>query len=148
MASDINSVNIVGRLTRDIEIKYSQSGTAIGRFSVANTQSKKQGEQWIEESHFFDCTLLGRRADALQKYLLKGQQVAVHGKLQQDRWQDKQTGQNRSKVGIFVSDIQLLGGKRDGQQGSGQNYGGGGNYQDQAAPAGRMGDEFDDDIPF
>jgi single-strand DNA-binding protein len=167
MASDINNVNLVGRLTRDAEVKYSTSGVAIARLSLANTQSRKQGEQWVEESHFFDLTMIGRRADALQRYLTKGTQIAVQGTLQQDRWQDKQTGQNRSKVVVLVNDIQLLGSRNSGGgQGGGQsqgggnygggygngnangggNFGGGGNYSNNApAPS---DDGFDDDIPF
>jgi single-strand DNA-binding protein len=159
MASDLNQVTLVGRLTRDVELKYSTSGTAIARFSLANTQSRKQGEQWVEEGHFFDCVMFGRRADALQRYLLKGQQIGILGTLQQSRWQDKQTGQNRSKVEILVDDIQLLGGKSNGggasggqQQSGGNSYGGGqqssgGGYQNQgsAMPA---DDGFDDDIPL
>ena len=53
MAFDINSVLIVGRLTRDVEMKYSPSGVAVARFSIANSQSRKDGEKWVEESHFF-----------------------------------------------------------------------------------------------
>ncbi len=153
MATDLNSVTIVGRLTRDVELKYSTSGTAIARLSLGTTQSRKQGEQWVEESHYFDAVMLGRRADALQRYLTKGQQVGIIGTLQQSRWQDKQTGQNRSRVEILVNDIQLLGGRGSGggsQQGPANSAGssgyGGGGYQDQGSmPA---DDGFDDDIPF
>jgi single-strand DNA-binding protein len=161
MASDLNSVTLVGRLTRDVELKYGTSGTAIANFSIASNQSRKQGDQWVEEAHYFDCVLLGRRADALQRYLTKGQRVGVLGTLQQDRWQDKQSGQNRSKIRVLVNDIQLLGGRDSGggnggdsyggQQSSGGGYGGGaqgtgGGYQNQnSAPA---DDGFDDDIPF
>lgn len=152
MASDLNSVSIVGRLTRDVELKYSTSGTAIARLSIANTQSRKQGDQWVEEGHFFDAVLLGRRADALQRYLTKGQQIGVLGTLQQSRWQDKQTGQNRSRVEILVNDIQLLGGRGNSGSGSSQSHGGGdsygngGNYSN-SGPA-PVDDGFDDDIPF
>ncbi|AHC14716.1 single-stranded DNA-binding protein [Salinispira pacifica] len=156
MASDLNSVTLVGRLTRDAELKYSTNGTAIARFSIANTQSRKSGDQWTEESHFFDAVLLGRRADALQRYLSKGQQVVVLGTLQQNRWQDKQTGQNRSKVEILVNDIQLVGSR----PGGGQNQGGysnqGGGYNQNSTQGGGFNnqgpapvdDGFDDDIPF
>lgn len=117
MSTDLNSVTIVGRLTQDMEMKYSPGGVTFGRFAIANSQSKKQGEQWIEEGHIFDALIIGRRADALQRYLTKGQQVAVLGTLQQNRWQDKQTGQNRSRVEILVNDIQLVGGRRTTEDG-------------------------------
>ena len=145
MATDINSVIIVGRLTRDAEMKYSASGTAISRFSVANTQSRKDGDRWVEESHFFDAVMFGRRADALQRYLVKGKQVAVHGVLQQSRWQDKQTGQNRSRVEILVNDIQLIGGRSDNRPNSDEMTGSTKENESQGKPA---DDSFDDDIPF
>ncbi len=114
MAFDINLVVVVGRLTRDVEIKYSASGVAVASFSIANSQSKKDGENWVEESHFFNAVMIGKRADAISAYLKKGQQVAIQGVLQQNRWQDKQSGQNRSQVEIFVSNLQLVGGRQDG----------------------------------
>jgi single-strand DNA-binding protein len=137
MANDLNSVTIVGRLTRDVELKYSTSGTAIARLSLGTTQNRKQGDQWVEESHYFTAIMFGRRADALQRYLTKGQQVGIIGTLQQNRWQDKQTGQNRSQVQILIDDIQLLGGKG--------NQAGGGQNQNSQSP---VDDGFDDDIPF
>lgn len=152
MASDLNAVVIVGRLTRDAELKYSASGTAISRFSIANTQSRKKGDQWVEEGHFFDAILFGRRADALQRYLVKGKQVAVQGSLQQNRWQDKQTGQNRSRVEIMVNDIQLI-----GSSGGGGGYAGPSSEGESSAPPANQSDyhsgssddsSFDDDIPF
>ena len=61
MASDINHVVLVGRLTRDAELRYANSGTAICRFSIANNYSRKQGDQWTEEANFFECTSRGRK---------------------------------------------------------------------------------------
>lgn len=156
MAADLNTVTLVGRLTRDVELKYSNSGTAIARISMGTTQNRKQGDQWVEESHFFDAVMFGRRADALQQYLVKGQQVGIIGTLQQNRWQDKQTGQNRSKVEVLIDDIQLLGGNRNGSQGgrnsgNGSGYGnshGNGNQGDSQPSQGGYDDGFDDDIPF
>jgi single-strand DNA-binding protein len=129
MATDINSVTLCGRLTRDMEVKYSSSGFAIGNFSLATSQSRKNGDTWEEQSHFFDCTLLGKRADALSQYMKKGQQIVVLGSLQQDRWQDSESGANRSKVKILVNDIQLVGGKKA------------------EAPA-KADDDFSSEIPF
>ncbi len=157
MASDINVVTLVGRLTRDVELKYTTSGTAIARFSIANNQSRKDGEQWVDEAHFFDAVMFGRRADALQRYLTKGTQIAIQGTLQQSRWQDKQSGQNRSRVEVIVNDIQLLGSRNSGggqsasggqfASGNGGNDGGGYNQGSVPAPA-AVDDGFDDDIPF
>jgi len=116
MATDINSVVVLGRLTRDAELRYSNSGTAICKFAIANNYSRKQGDNWNEETNFFDAVLMGRRAEALHKYLVKGKQVGVSGELRQSRWE--QDGQKRSRVEIFVNDVNLLGG------GSGSGGGG------------------------
>ena len=121
MASDINRVIIVGRLTRDAELKYTSGGMAIADISLACNRSRKQGDQWVEEANFFDVSLFGRRAESLVQYLGKGTQIAVEGQLRQDRWE--QDGMKRSKVSIVATDIQLLGGRSDrGQMGDGNSY--------------------------
>lgn len=118
MAEDINRVILIGRLTRDNELSYTQSGTALSKMSIAVNRRKKSGDQWIEEASFFDITLWGKRGEALSPYLLKGQQISVDGKLKQDRWE--QDGQKRSRIIVEAENIQLLGGKTDKpqQQGS------------------------------
>ncbi|MGL1892137.1 MAG: single-stranded DNA-binding protein [Spirochaetaceae bacterium] len=121
MAKDINSVTIVGRLTRDSELKYTNSGFAISKLSLAVNSTKKDGDQWVEEANFIDVTLLGRLGETLNQYLLKGKQIAVIGELKQDRWE--QDGQKRSKVYVLGNNIQLLGGNSPGQ-GGGQSYSG------------------------
>jgi single-strand DNA-binding protein len=156
MATDINSVVLIGRLTRDAELRYSNAGTAICKFSIANSYSRKQGDSWNEETNFFDAVLMGRRAEALHKYLVKGKQVGVQGELRQNRWE--QDGQRRSRVEIFVNDLNLLGGGQGGGQGGAQ--GGGGDYagNNQASGGGYgqsaggndygSGSDFEDDVPF
>ncbi len=116
MAADINSVTIVGRLTRDAELKYTNSGFAISNLGLAVNRTRKDGDQWVEEANFFDVTLLGRRAESLNQYLQKGKQIAVTGELRQERWE--QDGQKRSRVTIQANNIQLIGSN---------NQGGGGN---------------------
>ena len=111
--TDLNNVFLIGRLTRDMEIKYSNGGMAIGRFSLAVNRSKKTGDKWEDEANFFDCTLFGKTAETMNQYLTKGKQVAVSGELRQSRWE--QDGQSRSRVEIAVNSIQLLGGKNEGQ---------------------------------
>lgn len=103
---DLNHVVLVGRLTRDAELKYIASGTAVGRFSLAVNATKKQGDKYIDEASFFDCVLFGKIAESVDRYLVKGKQVAVEGELHQKRWE--QDGQSRSKVEVVVSNIQLL----------------------------------------
>lgn len=144
MAADINSVTIVGRLTRDADLKYTNSGFAISNLGVAVNRARKDGDQWIEEANFFDVTLLGRRAEALNQYLQKGLQVAVTGELRQERWE--QDGQKRSRVTIQANNIKLLGGGKpiieppvNNNQQTYENY-----------PSGMQGGSgnFEDDIPF
>ena len=144
MAQDINSVTLVGRLTRDVEMRYSQGGMAIASFSIAVNYRKKSGDNWVDEASFFDCKLFGRQAEAVQRFLTKGKQVGVNGELRQDRWE--QDGQRRSKVEVICNNLQLLGGRDSG----------GGGYEDSGsggAPAGTdsppsSASNFDDDIPF
>ena len=105
--SDLNHVVLVGRLTRDAELK-SGNGFMVSNFSIAVNRKKKQGDEWIDEANFFDVALFGKQAESLHQYLVKGKQVGIDGELRQDRWQ--QDGQNRSKVFVVANSIQLLGG--------------------------------------
>lgn len=143
--SDINRTILVGRLTRDAELKYTNSGLAICTFSIAVNRRVKQGDQWTDEGNFFDITLFGKLGEAIVQYLTKGQQVAVEAHLQQDRWEDKETGKNRTKISIIADNLQLLGGKRDAA-GHGQNTTAA-PAQEPQKPTGAPG-AFEDDIPF
>jgi single-strand DNA-binding protein len=126
--SDVNRVIVIGRLTRDAELKYTQAGFAISNFSVAVNRRRKNGEQWVDEANYFDVSLFGKQAETLKPYLVKGKQIAVEGELKQDRWE--QDGQPRSKVVISASNVQLLGGGQGaaGGQGGGQAANAGGSY--------------------
>ncbi len=108
---DINVVVLAGRLVRDAELRYTKSGAAVSGFSLAVNRSVKRGDKWEDEASFIDATMFGKRAESLQQYLTKGTQLIVSGELEQQRWE--QNGQNRSKVQVIVSDVQLVGGKRD-----------------------------------
>ena len=152
MANDINHVVLVGRLTRDAELRYANSGTPICKFSIANNYSRKQGEQWTEETNFFDCAMFGRRAEAVHKYLTKGKQVGVDGELRFSKWE--QDGQPRSKVEVHVNDLQLLG-SRDGGGRSGGGDSAGAERSGSGTSGGQTqsgdfgsGSEFEDDVPF
>jgi single-strand DNA-binding protein len=123
--ADVNHVTLIGRLTRDAELKYTSTGFAISNFSLALNRRRKNGDQWIDEANFFDVTLYGKSAENLKAYLIKGKQVAIEGELRQDRWE--QDGQQRSKVIISATNVQLLGGGQ-GTTSSGGSYSGGNNY--------------------
>ena len=147
--ADINHVVLVGRLTRDAELKYTAGGQAVCKFSVAVNRRRKNGDQWEDEANYFDVVLWGRQGEALNQYLLKGKSVGVDGELRQDRWQ--QDGQNRSKVEIVANNIQLLGGTPGGNQG-GAHQGPGSHGGGWPAKGGENShppeDNFTDDIPF
>ena len=108
---DINNVTLVGRLTKDADIRYTTGGTAVLNFALAVNESRKNGEQWVEEASFFDVALFGKMAESLKQYLAKGKQVGISGRLQQQRWE--QDGQPRSKVVVIANAVQLLGGRAD-----------------------------------
>jgi len=120
--ADLNHVVLIGRLTRDAELKSIASGQAVCKFSIAVNRRRKNGDQWEDEPNFFDIVVWGRQGEALHQYLVKGKMVGVDGELRQDRWQ--QDGQNRSKVEIVANYLQLLGGN-PGSGGSGGYSGGG-----------------------
>ena len=145
--ADINHVVLVGRLTRDAELRYSNSGFPICKFSIAINRRRKQGDQWVDEANFFDVTLMGRSGEAIHQYLQKGKQVGVQGELRQDRWE--QDGQRRSRVEVFAQNVQLLGGPGGGGGGGGRSGGrqdSGSDYGDYNQGGG--GDSFEDDVPF
>ena len=112
--TDINNVTLVGRLTKDADIRYTTGGTAVLNFSIAVNESRKQGEQWVEEASFFDVTLFGKMGESIYKYMDKGKQVAISGRLQQQRWQ--KDGQNYSKVAVVANYVQLFGGAQGNRQ--------------------------------
>lgn len=106
--ADVNNAILIGRLTRDAELKYTTAGQSVCKFSIAVNRRKKDGDNWVEEANFFDVVLWGKTGEAIGKYLTKGKQVAVEGELRQDRWE--QDGKKRSKVEIMAGNVQLLGG--------------------------------------
>jgi single-strand DNA-binding protein len=149
--ADINHVVLVGRLTRDAELKYTAGGQAVCKFSVAVNRRRKSGDQWVDEANFFDIVLWGRQGESINQYLVKGKVVGVDGELRQDRWE--QDGQNRSRVEIVASNIQLLGGGGPGAAPGGGGYAErrGESYGERPAreaPPQGGDDGFADDIPF
>jgi len=142
MASDLNKITLIGRLTKDAELKYTNSGFAITTMSLAVNRSVKKQDQWVEECSFFDLKLLGKRGESLNQYLQKGTQLGIDGQLVQERWE--KDGQQRSKVIIQLDNIQLLGSK--GQQTTNNSY----DNKDNNKPSydNSAGNNFDSSIPF
>jgi single-strand DNA-binding protein len=111
--ADVNHVILIGRLTRDAMLTYTSGGMAVCKFAIAVGKRKKQGDQWVEETSFFDIVAWGKTGEALNRYLVKGKQIAIEGELHQNRWESE--GQNRSKIEINAHNIQLLGGGEKAQ---------------------------------
>ena len=155
----INRVVISGNLTRDPELRRTQSGMGILGFGVAvnDRRQNSQTGEWEDYANFIDCTVFGRRAEALENILSKGMKVAIEGKLRWSQWE--RDGQKRSKIEVIVDELEFMQ-RRDGGNGGG-SYGGGnsGGYQgggNNAAPApaaeapqvDTASSVYDDDIPF
>ena len=113
---ELNSVTISGRLTRNAELTYTGTGTAILKFSVAHARRVKRGNQWEDDTHYFDCVMFGK-VEGLEQKLVKGRAVIVEGRLNQERWESN--GEKRSKVGIIAWKTQDIEWPDDGPRGSG-----------------------------
>ena len=104
----LNKVLLIGRLTRDPEIRYLPSGMQITSFSIAvNRKFKDKGGNWQEETYFFDIETFGGLAERLGKQLSKGHQIFLEGSLRQDKWEN-QAGEKRSKIKIVAEKVSLL----------------------------------------
>ena len=165
--ANLNKVLLLGNLTRDPEVRYTPKGTAVGDLGLAVNRRVSDGNgNWSDEVTFVDVTVWGTNAENAQKFLTKGRGVFIEGRLQMDTWEDKQSGQKRSKLKVVAEVLQFLpDGKGPAAGGSGGGGGGGqqrsgngdGAYQ-QRPPSGPpqggspadTGDYRDeeDDIPF
>jgi single-strand DNA-binding protein len=114
MATDLNTVVLIGRFTRDPEYKIVNEGSSLVNFSVANNRTYVVNGVKKEETHFFDCVAWGKLAEIIKQYGSKGKQVLVEGRLVQETW-DTPDGKKASKVKIRTENIQLLG-SRGGTQ--------------------------------
>ena len=117
MAS-LNRVLLIGNLTRDPEIRYTPKGTAVAEIGIAVNRvfSGEDGEK-REEVTFVDVTLWSRLAEIAEQYLKKGRSVFIEGRLQLDSWDDKQTGQKRSRLRVVGENLQMLGSRGEGEPG-------------------------------
>lgn len=155
--ANVNKVILIGNVTRDPEIKYTPKGTAVTDLGLAINRfiPASEGGERREETTFIDVTLWGRQAEIANEYLKKGRPVYIEGRLQMDSWEDKQSGQKRSKLRVVGENLQLLGSREGGGSGAGGSRGGG-DYDDAPPPRPRGGsapsrppaEPEDDDIPF
>lgn len=112
----INKVIISGNLTRDAELRETRGGYSVATFGMAvNERRKNSNGEWEDYANFIDCTLFGKRAEALAQYLTKGLKVTVEGKLHYSSWEDRNGGGKRSKLDVTVDEIELMSSRGDGQ---------------------------------
>ena len=117
--ANLNRVLLIGNLTRDPEVRYTPKGTAVAEIGLAVNRiySGEDGEK-KEETTFVDVTLWARQAEVAGQYLKKGRPVFIEGRLQLDTWDDKQTGQKRSRLRVVSENLQLLGSRQEGDSSS------------------------------
>jgi single-strand DNA-binding protein len=146
-----NRVVLVGNLTRDVELKYTQSGTAVTDIGLAvNDRRKTQTGEWVDETTFVDVTLWGRTAEVAGEYMSKGSSVLIEGRLRLDTWETE--GQKRSKLRVVCERMQMLGGRGGG--GGGRRPANEHSESEYSQPAGVEAPQpppappADDDIPF
>ncbi|MDB2673321.1 single-stranded DNA-binding protein [Akkermansiaceae bacterium] len=166
--ANVNKVMLLGNITRDLEVRYTPKGTAVCDLGMAvnRIRTGDNGER-IEEVTYVDVTLWGRQAELAGQYLSKGRSVFIEGRLQLDQWDDKTTGQKRSRLRVVGENMQFIGGQGGGGNQGGGNQGGGAPRQQAAPPqqqpqqsspppqsnqggaaAADSFDNDDDDIPF
>ena len=167
MAS-FNRVILIGNLTRDPEVKYTPGGTAVTDIGLAINRyfTDKNSNERKEETTFVDVTLWGRQAELAGEYLAKGRTVMIEGRLQLDTWEDKQSGQKRSRLRVVGETMQFLGsgpgqgggegggrggaargGGRSNSGGGGGKFGGGGGGEPDYYSSSNSGPP-DDEVPF
>ncbi len=152
----VNKVILVGNLGKDPEVRYTSGGQAVANLRIATSRSwtDKQSGQRKEETEWHDVEVWGKQAEQCGEYLAKGRQVYVEGRLKTDKWQDKTSGQERSKVKVVADTVRFLGGKGGGAgMGAGRGAGGPpmadeppGGFEDNGGGGG--GGAGPDDIPF
>jgi single-strand DNA-binding protein len=153
-----NKVILAGNLTRDPELRYTPKGMAIARIALAVNRNwrSETGEQ-KEEVTFVDVDAFGKQAETIAQYMKKGRPILIEGRLRLDTWEDKQTQQKRSRLGVVLESFQFLG---SGDRAGGGGEGGGGGYSEAprsrpaaaAKPPMDAGDDMPppeaDDVPF
>jgi single-strand DNA-binding protein len=155
MAKSVNKVILIGNLGKDPEVKYTPSGTAVAKFSLAtNERYKDKAGEWQDRTEWHNIVAWQRLAEIAGEYLKKGRSVYIEGRLQTHSWEDKQSGQKKYMTEVIANDLVLLGGRSEGGEG------GGGRGRSAAAATGTdapsappenpaQGAEItDEDIPF
>lgn len=148
MAGDLNRTVLIGRLTRDPELRYTPSGAAVASFTIANNRTYNVSGERKEQVSYFDCVAWSKLGEIITEYCKKGHRIALEGRLQQRRWDD-QDGNKRSKVELVVENFQFLTSKGTGDEFS-HDVPSGSHSATGDTGAGQYDDNpfSDDDIPF
>lgn len=145
MSRGVNKVILLGNLGRDPEVSYTQSGTAVCKFSLATTESRKKGDTWEDHTEWHNIVIFGKNAENSGKYLTKGSTAFIEGRIQTRKWQDKE-GKDRYTTEILADSIRFVGGRSTKGEGSGRDF-----HTESSFPSGGgEPPEFDpnDDVPF
>jgi single-strand DNA-binding protein len=130
--ANFNKVILAGNLTRDPELRYTPKGTAIAKIGLAiNRKWRSESGEMKEETTFVDVDAFGKTAETIGQYLKKGRPILVEGRLRYETWDDKQTGQKRSKLGVIMDSFQFM----DSGNRGGENEGGAPAPRSRPAPA-------------
>ena len=148
MSGSMASITLVGRLTRDAELKYTNAGQAVCHFTIATDARVKKGDQYVEEGSFWEVDLWGKRGEAVNQYLVKGSLVGVSGPVRLEK--SEYEGKTYTRARVNAQDLQLLGGKKQEGEGAAQGDSAGAPKPEPRQP--QLGepprDDFADDIPF
>jgi single-strand DNA-binding protein len=159
MPKGINKVTLLGNVGKDPEIRATQGGTTIANFSFATAERRKDGDNWVDHTEWHNLVAFQRTAEIVRDYVKKGSQLFIEGKLQQQSWEDKQSGEKKYKTVIVINDLVLLGSPENrengngtsqsttytnGKKGSGENSSG---YGRRSEDYGDLG-ITDNDVPF
>jgi single-strand DNA-binding protein len=147
--ANFNKVILLGNLTRDVEVRYTQGGLAIAKFGMAiNRKATSKDGETRESTCFVDMTAFGKQAEILEQYVSKGSPLFIDGRLEFSTWEAKDGGGKRSKLEVIIENFQFLGGGQ--QNGGGQQSGGGsGRAKEGSSRADAPSESVDyDDIPF
>jgi len=151
MAS-FNKVILAGNLTRDPELRYTPKGTAVARLGLAcNRKWKSETGEMKEEVTFVDVDAFGKTAETIGQYLKKGRPILIEGRLRYDTWEDKQSGQKKSKLSVVLENFQFLdsgGGRGEGAAEAPRPRAAAGAAPAAAEPADSDGPPESDDVPF
>ncbi|MGA7157079.1 MAG: single-stranded DNA-binding protein [Acidobacteriaceae bacterium] len=160
MAKGVNKVFLLGNVGKDPEIRATGGGTAVASFGLATAErTKDQQGNWVDKTEWHNIVAYGRTAEIVRDYVKKGKELFIEGRLQTRSWDDKETGQKKSRTEIIVNEMTLLGGRGEGgrSEGSGSSSGGYSSSRSASssssptpAPSNDYADQgiTDEDIPF